>query len=127
MTTEQAIDALRRTFVDAFNRGDAATIASLHTNQSILMPAGLPSVIGQDSILELIQSTLAAAPPDMKFEFESSELRIADGWAVERGITKASGSIPAGKYVMLYQKEEDGHWRIAWSITNSDAPPPPPE
>jgi len=67
---------------------------------------------------------LSAMPPGLKFEFEAVEVRVADGWAVERGVTKAAGDFPAGKYVMLYEQQADGGWRIAWTITNTDAPPP---
>lgn len=125
MNAEQALAALRQDYMDAFNRGDAAAVAALHTEHSVSMPAGMPSVVGREPIRQLMESSLAGAPPGFTFRFEASEVRIADGWAVERGVTKADGPFPAGKYVMLYERDPDGRWRIAWSITNSDATPPP--
>lgn len=55
-------------------------------------------------------------PAGVRFECESTELRVADGWAVERGVTTAAPPFPAGKYVVLYVRESDGCWRIAWTI-----------
>lgn len=125
MTTDQAIASVRQAYMDAFNTGDADAVAALHTESSVHMPAGLAAVTGRESIRDLMTESLSGMPPGVEFEFEPRDLRVADGWAVERGVTKAVPPFPAGKYVMLYEKESDGCWRIAWTITNSDAPPPP--
>ena len=125
MTVEQALESLRREYMNAVNRGDAEALAALHTEKSVSMTAGMPSITGRKAIRELMEASLSAMPPGLKFEFEAVEVRVADGWAVERGVTKAAGDFPAGKYVMLYEQEADGDWRIAWTITNTDEPPPP--
>lgn len=125
MSTEQAIASVRQAYMDAFNKGDAKAVAALHTESSVQMPPGMASVTGRESIRELMEASLSAMPAGVRFEFEATDLRAADGWAVERGVTTASPPFPAGKYVMLYERESDGCWRIAWTITNSDAPPPP--
>lgn len=124
MTTEKELDSLRQAYMDAFNAGDADAVAALHTTGSVSMPAGLASVTGRDAIRALMESSLTMMPPGVLFEFQPVELRVAEGWAVERGITRPAASFPAGKYVMLYEKDGDGRWRIAWTITNSDAAPP---
>jgi uncharacterized protein (TIGR02246 family) len=124
LTVEKALSAVRERYMDAYNRGDAEAIAALHTAGSVSMPAGHPSVSGRDSIRQLMQESLSRAPAGFRFEFQPIELRIADDWAAERGVTKGVGPIPSGKYVMLYQRESDGCWRIAWTITNSDPPTP---
>ena len=124
MEPEHAVAELRRAYMDAFNRGDAAAVAALHTASTVSMPAGMPLIDGRDAIRDLMASSLAAKPPELRFEFEPTEFRLADGWAVERVVTKPAGPIPAGKYVMLFEREQDGSWRIAWTITNSDAPMP---
>jgi uncharacterized protein (TIGR02246 family) len=125
MTVEQALQSVRQEYMNAVNRGDAEAVAALHTEESVSMTAGMPSITGRPAIRELMQASLSAMPPGLKFEFEAVEVRVADGWAVERGVTKAAGDFPPGKYVMLYEQEADGGWRIAWTITNTDAPPPP--
>ena len=125
MTIEQALNAVRYDYADAFNRGDAEAVTALHTAGSVSMPAGRPPVTGRDSIRNLMQESLAHMPAGFRFEFEPVDVRVADGWAVERGVTKGAGPIPSGKYVMLYEREDDGRWRIAWTITNTDASPPP--
>jgi uncharacterized protein (TIGR02246 family) len=125
MTAVQALESVRRAYMDAFNSGDAEAVAALHTEGSVSMPGGLPMVTGREAIRDIMQASLSAMPPGLRFEFEPVDIRITDGWAVERGVTKAAPPFPAGKYVMLYEQEPDGCWRIAWTITNSDAPPLP--
>lgn len=124
MTPEEALEEVRRTYMDAFNAGDADAVAHLHTEDAVHLPAGMAPVEGRSAIRELTASSLERMPPEASFAFEPREVRIAEGWAVERGVTDAAEGFPSGKYVMLYEREEDGCWRIAWSITNSDAPPP---
>lgn len=124
-TTQQALEAVRRAYMEAVNRRDLEAVLELHTEDSISLPAGVPAVEGRGSIRALMEASFSAMPPDLRFEFEPRDVRIADGWAVERGVTRAAGPFPAGKYVMLYEQGGDGRWRIAWTITNSDAPPPP--
>jgi uncharacterized protein (TIGR02246 family) len=124
MTPEEALEEVRRTYMEAFNAGDADAVADLHAEDALHLPAGMPPVRGRSAIRELTASSLERMPPEASFAFEAREVRIADGWAVERGVTAAGEGFPSGKYVMLYEREEDGCWRIAWSITNSDAPPP---
>lgn len=124
MTPDEALEEVRRTYMDAVNAGDADAVAALHTEDALHLPAGMPSVEGRSSIRELTASSLERMPPGARFAFEPREVRVADGWAVERGVTEAAEGFPSGKYVMLYEREEDGCWRISWSITNSDEPPP---
>jgi len=124
MTNERALEAVRQAYMDAVDGRDAEALAELHTENSVSMPAGLPVVRGRESIRDLMETSLSAMPSGLRFEFEPTEVRMAAGWAVERGVTKAAGPFPAGKYVMLYEEEPDGCWRIAWTITNTDEPPP---
>lgn len=124
----EAIEEVRRLYIESFNAGRIDDVVDLHAEEVINMPAGLPPTQGREALRELISRSLESAPAGFQFEFRATELRIADGWAVERGVTKAyleedSGAIPGGKYVLLYEQGEAGCWRIAWSITNSNAPP----
>ncbi|MFW6078116.1 MAG: YybH family protein [Gemmatimonadota bacterium] len=124
---ERALAEVRRAYMDGFNAGDADAVARLHTETVVSMPAGMPAVEGRDALRELVAGSLRHAPEGFRFAFEPTEVRIADGWAVERGVTRAhvgddGPAIPPGKYVLLYERDGDGCWRIAWSITNTDAP-----
>lgn len=124
MTSEAALESVRRAYMDAVNGGDVEAVVALHAENSVSMPAGMPPVEGRAALRDLMQGSLSAMPSGARFEFEPLEVRLADGWAVERGVTKPAGPFPAGKYVMLYEQDRDGSWRIAWTITNTDAPPP---
>jgi uncharacterized protein (TIGR02246 family) len=124
MTPNEAIADLRRQYIEACNAGDVDAVVALHTSDSIHLPAGMAPVIGRAAIRELMRTSLRAMPRDLGFDFEAIDTRIADGWAVERGVTWAMPPFPTGKYVMLYELEPDGRWRIGWTITNHDAPFP---
>jgi ketosteroid isomerase-like protein len=98
-------------------------VAALHTENSVAMPAGMPTISGRGAILELMNSSLGQMPPSARFSFRPLEVKRGGDWAVERGATPGTELFPAGKYVMLYEREADGCWRIAWTITNLDAMP----
>lgn len=124
MTAERALEKVRQAYMDAVNAGDADAVAALHTEDVVHLPAGMPAVEGRSAIRELMESSLSRMPPEARFAFEPRDVRIAEGWAVERGVTEGAEGFPPGKYVMLYEEGDDDCWRIAWAITNSDAPPP---
>jgi uncharacterized protein (TIGR02246 family) len=126
---EAAIERVRAAYMDAFNAGRIDAVVALHTDDVVSMPAGRPPLHGREALRKIMAESFRAAPEGFRFEFDAEELRVADGWAVERGATRASmggrgadagEGVPGGKYVLLYEREDDGCWRIAWSITNTD-------
>lgn len=127
MKPEDALEEVRQTYVAAFNAGDADSVAALHTDDAVYMPAGMQTVHGRAAIRELVESSLSRMPPDARFDFTPREVRMAEGWAVERGVTPGGDIFPSGKYAMLYERRSDGCWRITWAITNSDAASGSPE
>lgn len=122
MRTEEALEDVRRAYAEAFDAGDVHAVAALHTEDAVYLPAGMSAVEGRSAIRELMEVSLARMPPEVRFAFEPREVRIAEGWAAERGVTQGGAGFPPGKYAMLYEECGDGRWRIAWAITNSDAP-----
>ena len=44
------IQMLNDQFSDAFNRGDAATLGTLYTEEAVVLPAGSPLVRGREAI-----------------------------------------------------------------------------
>lgn len=128
MDRTRTIEGVRALYMEAFNAGRIDRIVELHTESVVSMPAGMPAIEGRDGLRRLVERSFEAAPDGFRFEFVAEELRRADGWAVERGFTRAWADddgmeIPRGKYVLLYERNEDGCWRIAWSITNTDEAP----
>lgn len=121
----EAIPQLRAAYMEAFNAGRVEEVVALHAEDVVSMPAGMPPLEGREALRDLMTEAARSAPEGFRFAFEAKELRVADGWAVERGVTRAGGGdggVPGGKYVLLYERDDEGCWRIAWSITNSDEP-----
>lgn len=127
MKPEDALEKVRKTYVEAFNAGDVESVVALHTDDAVYMPAGIQAVEGRAAIRELVESSVSRMPPGARFDFEPREVRIAEGWAVERGVTPGNAYFPDGKYAMLYERGSDSCWRIVWAITNSDIPSGSPE
>lgn len=124
----RTIEGVRALYMEAFNAGRIDEIVELHSDSVVSMPAGMPAIEGREGLRRLVERSFRAAPDGFRYEFVAEELRRADGWAVERGVTRAhvddeGVDIPGGKYVLLYELNDDGCWRIAWSITNTDRPP----
>ena len=124
----EAIEAIHRAYMRAFNAGRIDQVVELHSDSVALMPAGVQPMRGRAALHELLLSSLQRAPEGFRFRFEASELRVGESWAVERGTTAPQTNpdgddVPSGKYVLLYDREPDGCWRIAWSITNGNGPP----
>lgn len=121
----EAIQDVRGAYMEAFNAGRLTEVLDLHTEDVVSMPAGHPPSVGRDALSHLMTESLTTAPPGFHFEFEAREVRIAEEWVIEWGVTHAylddeETAVPSGKYVLLYEQDGAGCWRIAWSITNSD-------
>ncbi|HVM07019.1 MAG TPA: SgcJ/EcaC family oxidoreductase [Acidimicrobiales bacterium] len=126
-----AIEANNARFSSALERGEAAAMADCYTGDGLLLPPGLPAVSGRDAIEAFWRAGIEAGVHAVKLETLSLE-----AWgdaAVEVGratvtIEAPDGTVIAdvGKYVVVHRRQEDGSWRWAVDIFNSDAPEPAP-
>jgi ketosteroid isomerase-like protein len=114
---------IRARYIGAIASADLDALMRLHTAATIHLPSGRPPVVGQDAVRGLMQASLQHLPADFRFHFEPAEVRMGDNLAVEWGVTPGAPGFPGGKYMMLYEWEEDGGWRIAWTMSNFDGPP----
>lgn len=127
------VDVLRNEFVTAFNAGDPTAAAAGYTDDAAFMPPGREAVVGKAAILAYYEHFFAQfaahselAPADTKI--------LDDGWAYERGsstvtLTPKAGGTPVtstGKYLVIFKKQNDGSWKVAEDIHNSNTPLPAP-
>src|SRR4051794_15287018 len=61
----EAIAAADRTFAEAFNHGDAATVAKLYTTDAAVLPPGDPRVDGREGIQDYWQAAIDAGVKDL--------------------------------------------------------------
>ncbi len=126
----EAINSLRDEFIGLDNASDAAGLASLYTNDAVLMPPNQAAVTGNQAIESWFQTTFDQFTTE--FTVASEELEVVGDWAFDWGaymtaLTPKAGGEPTedrGKYIVILRKQVDGSWRIAHDIWNSDNPAP---
>ncbi len=124
----EAINSLRDEFIGLDNASDAAGLASLYTNDAVLMPPNQAAVTGNQAIESWFQTTFDQFTTE--FTVASEELEVVGDWAFDWGaymtaLTPKAGGEPTedrGKYIVILRKQVDGSWRIAHDIWNSDNP-----
>lgn len=130
-----AVNALRNSFVTAFNSGDAAGIGNIYVADGTSAGNHEPSVTGRDAIVAREKANFERMAG--KIELTADETKTQGSMGFDRGhftITltpKAGGPTitDQGRYVVLLAKGTDGAWKVTSDIDNSSLPlpaPPPP-
>lgn len=129
----RALEQLQKRVDAAIIGGDVETYVTLITADAVLMPPNAPPIIGREAIREWSRSN-AKAMVFQAYEPSDAELTISGDWAFRRAtftatLAPASGG-PAvhdtGKFLIIYQRQRDGSWKVARDIWNGSAPPLPP-
>ena len=129
---EQEIKDVTRRFREAFNRGDLAAAVEFYTDDATFLHPNGQIVSGKQAIKEIFETGRAF---DLrKLNFESIEVGYDGNLAYERGIINmdiepVGGQAMAdkGKYLVVMKGREDGSWKVAVDIWNSDLPQPVPK
>ena len=123
--TRKAIEANLKTFVEEFNKGNAAAVAQIYAADAKLLPPNDKIVEGRANIQAFWQGASGAG---LKLTSLSiTTLTPAGNLLVETG--KYVTTIPAGgatvtdegKYVVVWRRE-GRNWKIIRDIFNSDKP-----
>ena len=113
----------------AWNGGDCEMLASLYTPDAVAMPPNTPASVGINAM------RLSCKKDFEQFKEENSthteDVRVSKNLAVARGTQEASTAPKNGgnsvrdkeKWIVVYQRQRDGSWKILWEIYNSDLPP----
>ena len=121
----EAISAGNKRFMETFERGDAAGMATLYTENGQLLPPNTDIVSGRQGIQAFWQGAIDMGIKAMKLE--TTELEEHGDTAIAVGKYTLSGEgdqvIDSGKYVVIL-KQEGGQWRLHRDIWNSSMPAP---
>jgi uncharacterized protein (TIGR02246 family) len=127
-----AIEAANSRFVEAFNRGDIEATLANYAPDALVMVPNQPAWNGHDGIRAGGKAMFAALTPSGAV-LHTDDVRLAGDLAIETGryemtlTPKAPGAKPIqdkGKFLVVWQRQADGSWKIIRDINNSDLPAP---
>ncbi len=123
----KAIEAGNTKFLEAFNQGDAAAVAALYTDDATLMPPNSDMIQGRHGIQDFWHTGIQGGLKDLSLT--TVEVRASGDTAYEIGTVSLTaqpkGQDPvrvSGKYVVLWQRNPDGSWKLHVDIWNSNKP-----
>jgi len=121
--TDAALNKLTAAFEAAYNAGDAVKVASMYTEDAVLMPPDEQMVKGRSAIEARLKSDMQKGKVTLRLTPTSSA--ISGDHAHEAGTSTVA--LPDGrtlneKYLVVY-KRVGGEWKIAFDMWNSNTPP----
>lgn len=124
----RAIEAANARFVQAFDRGDAAALGAMYTENAFVLPPEAKMVEGRKAIESFWDGAMRHGARNLTLR----SLRVDElGDAAAREIGRFTLDMPArggglarveGKYVVVWVKD-GGDWRLETDIWNADGPP----
>jgi uncharacterized protein (TIGR02246 family) len=115
----QAVTQVIDAYLDAYRRNDPNAIAGLYSRDAVLLPPGHDLVRGRDDIRAYWGQGMEAG-----FAMDTVKIEVAggSGYVVGRYYVPpdADDDAEAGKFIIAFQRESDGVWRITADIWNAD-------
>lgn len=122
--TADDIEALSTTFETAFNSGDAAGVAAHYTEDAVILPPDSPRIDGRDGVQKVWQAFIDAGAKDL--DLVTTDVDDMGDTANEIGtfslsVPNGNGGTTAvaGKYIVVWKKDDAGDWKLAWDIWNT--------
>ncbi len=126
-TLRKSIEAQNAEFTAAFNRGDAAAVAALYTENAVAQPPNSEAVQGREAIQNFMQSSMAMGLEDLTLTTVSVE--GSGNTAYEVGIYTLkmqpegqAAEMDSGKYLVVWKRDASGVWKLHADIWNSSLP-----
>lgn len=130
---EAAIRAALASWSAASEAKDAEAFASVYAPDAVLMLEGAPDLTGREAILAGITGMMQDPNFNLSFETEQVVVAKSGDLAYETGTYSLTVSDPEGNpasqhgnYVVVWQKQSDGGWKVVRDVPVSDPPEPAP-
>ncbi len=126
--TDPALTKLAKAWEAAFNVQDVAKVASMYTDDAVVMPPNHEPVRGRANIEAFFKEMEGAKLTLTPFESAMSGSTAYEAGTYQMSISPKTGppSTDKGKYVVILKRGSDGQWRLSHDIFNSDVPLPAP-
>ena len=120
-----AIGAGVKSFGAAFNRGDAAGMAALYTENGQVLPPNGDFVTGRQAIAGFWQAVMDMGIKEAQIEILEVEAHGDTASEVSKFALLDEGGqvLDRGKYIVIW-KQEAGQWKLHRDIFNSSMPAP---
>ena len=120
-----AIVAADEIFVSNFNRGDAAGVASLYTENGQFLPPNSDPVTGRQAIQATFQGLMDMGIKTVKLETTEVEGYGDTASEVGRYTLEGEGGqvLDQGKFLVIW-KQEAGQWKLHRDMINTSMPAP---
>lgn len=119
-----AIEAAAQRWIDAFNRGDAAAMAKLASEDVILMDASTPSIAGLDAARTAWQR--ASSKSGVELASTTKDLDIAGDVAsrIVAFTKRNAGRVVSHGQALEVWKRENGAWKLHRQMSSGILAPP---
>jgi uncharacterized protein (TIGR02246 family) len=122
----EAIKAMSNARAQAFNEGDAKTIADYFTQDAVLMAPGAEPKIGPEAVEAYYQSIFDQYETRLNSSYD--EVEVSGGLAFGRGTAEVtliprngdSTTVSVSKYLNILQKQPNGQWKTTHDIWNDN-------
>jgi uncharacterized protein (TIGR02246 family) len=120
--SKAAIQKLEDQWGAAFNKGDAAAVAAMYTDDAYVLPAGSPMVHGPSAIQDFWTKAMdqladvKCSTQDVKPLGRSAGLEIGTCTFKTKGATPQDAAL---KYAVVWKKA-DGQWKLLQDMWNFD-------
>jgi uncharacterized protein (TIGR02246 family) len=124
---EQAIRTLDKEWSDATQSKDAVKMLVYYADDASALPFNAPIATGKEQIQKMWTGLMGM--PGFSLSFAPAKIEVAksgdlayDVGTFELKLNDANGSPTTmmGKYVVVWKKQTDGHWKAAADIFNTD-------
>jgi uncharacterized protein (TIGR02246 family) len=119
-----AIEGTNAQFVKAANSGDTARVASLYTEDAVLLAPNAPMMRGRQEIKAFFDGMVQQMGlPELQLNTKQVEENGDTAWEVGVYTMKLQGVSDEGKYIVVWKRHGDD-WQLAADIWNTDSPLP---
>ncbi len=126
-SARKAVEEANQKFMDASIRGDAATVAALYTDNTLLLPPNSPMIQGKKATEEYWRETWAQLKiADFKMTildlYGKGDLVCEVGSYTLKFRVQGKDTVDEGKYLVVWRQMAYKTWKKHIDIWNSDRP-----
>ena len=116
-----------KTYEKFYNSGDVEDLLMLHAQDAVIMPPNVDFIVGREAIAKSLTDEIGSGASDIKFV--DRDIRFFGNLAFNEGTyslnIKSNDKIidnDYGKYLVIWEKQNDGKWLMLKDIWNSNKP-----